>query len=61
MPVDRKKSSAESEKLYFDLIESLKKLVRIPIALKIGYRFSNILYMIDQFYYRGIEGVVMFK
>ncbi len=61
MPVNRKKSSAESEKLYFDLIESLKKIVKIPVALKIGYRFSNILYMIDQFYNRGIEGVVMFN
>lgn len=61
MPVDRKKSSAESEKLYFDLIESLKKSVKIPVALKIGYRFSNILYMIDQFYNRGIEGIVMFN
>jgi len=61
MPVDRKKSSAEAEKLYFELIESLKKTVKIPIALKIGYRFSNILYMIDQFYNRGIEGVVMFN
>jgi dihydroorotate dehydrogenase (fumarate) len=61
MPVDRKKSSAESEKLYFDLIESLKKSVKIPVALKIGYRFSNILYMIDQFYNRGIDGVVMFN
>lgn len=61
MPVDRKKSSFESEKLYFELIEKLKKTVKIPIALKIGYRFSNILYMIDQFYIRGIEGVVMFN
>jgi dihydroorotate dehydrogenase (fumarate) len=61
MPVDRKKSAAESEKLYFDLIESLKKTIKIPIVLKIGYRFSNILYMIDQFYIRGIKGVVMFN
>jgi dihydroorotate dehydrogenase (fumarate) len=61
MPVDRKKSSVESEKLYFELIEKLKKTVKIPVALKIGYRFSNILYMIDQFYIRGIEGVVMFN
>ena len=61
MPTDRKQSSADSEKLYFELIERLKKTIRIPIAIKIGYRFSNILYMIDQFYMRGIEGVVMFN
>jgi dihydroorotate dehydrogenase (fumarate) len=61
MPLDRKKSSADSEKIYFELIEKLKTAIKIPIALKIGYRFSNILYMIDQFYMRGIEGVVMFN
>jgi len=61
MPTDRKKSSADAEKLYFELIENLKKTVKIPIVLKIGFRFSNILFMIDQFYNRGIEGVVMFN
>jgi dihydroorotate dehydrogenase (fumarate) len=61
MPTDRKKSSADAEKLYFELIERLKNTLKIPIVLKIGFRFSNILYMIDQFYNRGIEGVVMFN
>jgi dihydroorotate dehydrogenase (fumarate) len=61
MPLDRKKTSADSEKIYLDLIEKLKKTVKIPIAIKIGFRFSNILYMIDQFYMRKVEGVVMFN
>jgi dihydroorotate dehydrogenase (fumarate) len=61
MPVDRKKSSAESEQLYLELIENLKETVSIPVAIKIGFRFSNILYMLDQFYMRGVEGVVMFN
>lgn len=61
LPVDRKKTAEETEKIYFDLISKLKKNIRIPLALKIGYRFSNILYIIDQFYMRGVEGVVMFN
>lgn len=61
LPTDRKKTSAEAEKIYFDLIEKLRKTVKIPIAIKLGFRFSNILYMIDQFYMRKIEGVVMFN
>jgi dihydroorotate dehydrogenase (fumarate) len=61
LPTNRKKSAAESEKIYLDLIEKLKKTINIPIAIKIGYRFSNILYMIDQFYMRKVEGVVMFN
>jgi dihydroorotate dehydrogenase (fumarate) len=61
MPLSRKKSSGDSEKIYFELIEKLKAKISIPIALKIGYRFSNILYIVDQFYNRGVEGVVMFN
>jgi dihydroorotate dehydrogenase (fumarate) len=61
LPSNRKKSAADSEKIYFDLIEKLTAEISIPIAVKIGYRFSNILYMIDQFYMRGIRGVVMFN
>ncbi|MCU0460871.1 MAG: dihydroorotate dehydrogenase-like protein [Bacteroidales bacterium] len=61
LPTDRKKSSAETEKVYFELIEKLKKTISIPMAIKIGYRFSNILYMLDQFYMRKVNGVVMFN
>ncbi|HEY5470677.1 MAG TPA: dihydroorotate dehydrogenase-like protein [Bacteroidales bacterium] len=61
MPLDRKQSAADSEKIYFELIEKLTKIITIPIALKIGFRFSNILYMIDQFYNRGIKGAVLFN
>jgi dihydroorotate dehydrogenase (fumarate) len=61
MPLDRKKSAADCEKVYFEVIEKLKSAVNIPVALKVGYRFSNILYMIDQFYMRGVEGVVLFN
>jgi dihydroorotate dehydrogenase (fumarate) len=61
MPNNRKISSSDSEKVYFELIEKLKTKVKIPIVLKIGSKFSNILYMIDQFYMRGVEGVVMFN
>jgi len=41
MPLDRKISSADSEKIYFELIEKLKKSISIPVALKIGFKFSN--------------------
>ena len=61
MPLDRKRSAAESEKVYLELIEKLKVTISIPIAIKVGFRFSNILNMIDQFYMRGVEGVVMFN
>jgi dihydroorotate dehydrogenase (fumarate) len=60
MPLDRKSSSAEAEKIYLSLTEKLRLTVKIPISIKVGMRFSNILNMIDQFYMRGVQGVVMF-
>jgi dihydroorotate dehydrogenase (fumarate) len=61
LPSDRKTSSADAERIYFNLIEKLTATISIPISIKIGARFSNILYMIDQFYMRGAKGVVMFN
>jgi dihydroorotate dehydrogenase (fumarate) len=61
MPLDRKSSSTEAEKIYLSLIEKLKLTIKIPISIKVGMRFSNILNMIDQFYMRGVQGVVMFN
>ena len=61
MPVDRKISSSESEKVYLDLIEKLNYTVKIPVAFKISPRFSNLFYMLDQLYMRGLKGVVMFN
>ena len=61
LPIDKNMSSSEAEKLYFTLIEKLKKSINIPIVLKLGQRFSNLLNLVDQFYNRGIEGVVLFN
>jgi dihydroorotate dehydrogenase (fumarate) len=61
LPVDKKKNSTDAENLYYNLIEKLKEIISIPIAIKIGTRFSNILNVVDQFYMRGAEGVVMFN
>lgn len=61
LPSDKAVSGTEVEKKYFRLIEKLKEKISIPVSLKIGPRFSNILYIIDQFCNRGVEGVVMFN
>jgi len=61
LPVSTRETSADAEKIYFSLIEKLVKTINIPVSIKMGPRFSNILYMIDQFYKRGAKGVVLFN
>ncbi len=61
LPLDRKMSSVEAEKAYFELAGKLVKRVSIPVVMKISPRFSNILNMVNEFYSRGVKGVVMFN
>lgn len=61
LPLEKKMTPAEAEKLYFDLIEKIKRTISIPVAIKLGQRFTNLLYIVDQFYNRGVDGVVLFN
>ncbi|HDZ41692.1 MAG TPA: dihydroorotate dehydrogenase-like protein [Bacteroidetes bacterium] len=61
MPVDKELKPVMAEKLYFDLVEKLRETLDIPFAIKLGQRFTNLLYLIDQLYNRGVNGVVLFN
>jgi len=61
LPVERRKTGVEAEKVYLELTEKLRKVISIPFAMKLGFRFSNILNMIDSLYVRGANGVVLFN
>lgn len=61
MPVDKKLSPQDAEKVYFDLIEKLVSTLSIPVSIKLGQRFSNLLNLVDRFYNRGVKGVVLFN
>jgi dihydroorotate dehydrogenase (fumarate) len=61
MPADGNISSKDAEKEYLALIEELLQKVTIPVSVKIGMRFTNILNVINSFYARGVRGVVMFN
>jgi dihydroorotate dehydrogenase (fumarate) len=61
LPLDRKLQATDSEQIYLDLVEKLMKKITIPVVLKIGFRFSNVLNLVDQLYARGVKGVVLFN
>lgn len=61
LPLDRKMSSQDAEKIYYDLAEKLISKLKIPVVMKISQRFSNILNVVNEFYSRGVKGVVMFN
>ncbi|MFO8235952.1 MAG: dihydroorotate dehydrogenase-like protein [Bacteroidales bacterium] len=61
MPSDFNKTCDENEKVYFKIIEELKRNIKIPISLKISFYSSNLGALIQQLSHSGIEGLVLFN
>ncbi|HUW91694.1 MAG TPA: dihydroorotate dehydrogenase-like protein [Bacteroidales bacterium] len=61
MPVDMHQTGAQAEAAYFKIIDELKKKLTIPVSVKIGFRFSNILNVAWQMHNHGAAGLVMFN
>lgn len=61
LPSDPNRSSAENEKIYFDVVEKIKTEVKIPVALKISHYFSNLAQTIQKLSESGIQGLALFN
>lgn len=61
LPSDFTRSAEENERVYFEVIEKVKNTVKIPVALKISYYFSNLGTMIQRLSETGIDGLVLFN
>ncbi len=61
MPSDPNKSSADNEKVYFNIIEKITKIVNIPIALKLSYYFSSLAKTFEMLSWTGIKSLVLFN
>ena len=61
VPTDRLKSSEEIEKMYLKIVSDLKKQVKIPISVKIGFYFTNLVSMADKLKANGASALVLFN
>lgn len=61
MPSDFEKTSQENEQTYFDIINSVLSEVKIPVAVKLSYYFTNLAQMIKKISETGIKGIVLFN
>ncbi len=61
LPTDFERSAAENEKLYFDIVDEVLKVVTIPVLLKISYYSSNLGQMIMKLSRSGIKGLTLFN
>jgi len=61
LPSDLNRTNEENEKIYFETVNSVKKFVNIPIALKINYYFSSVAKTIIDLSNSGISSLVLFN
>ena len=61
LPIDKEKDPREYEKAYLDLVSKVKKKTSLPVIVKLGNGFSNITWMVQQLYIRGVAAVVLFN
>lgn len=61
LPSDFEKSGSENEKVYFDIIQEVKKFITIPISLKIGYYLSGLSHTALKLSETGIAGLTLFN
>ncbi len=61
LPIQKDKNPREYETAYLDLVTKVKEKTTLPVMVKLGSGFSNITWMVQQLYMRGVEAVVLFN
>ncbi len=61
MPVDMHQTGEKAEALYYKIVGELKKKIKIPVCVKIGFRFTNLLNVAFQMQNYGASGLVLFN
>jgi len=60
-PSDVAKSSENNEQFYFETIENVLQVVKIPVSIKISHYFSNLSGMVKKLADTGIAGITIFN
>jgi dihydroorotate dehydrogenase (fumarate) len=61
MPSSKNLNSNEFERLYLEIFTKVKEQVSIPVSVKLGSYFTNIINMANQLAVRGVNSLVLFN
>jgi dihydroorotate dehydrogenase (fumarate) len=61
LPSDFNRTAEENVKVYFSIINEVKKQVTIPVIVKLSYYFSNLSSILQKISNSGIDGLVLFN
>lgn len=60
-PSDVNKTSEAHEQFYFDTIQRVLQVVKIPVSIKISHYFSNLAGMVQKLSQTGVAGITIFN
>lgn len=60
-PFDKELNSNDIEEKYVEIVKEVKQYVNIPVAVKIGYGFTNVLRLTSKLEDAGANGLVVFN
>jgi dihydroorotate dehydrogenase (fumarate) len=61
VPTDRNRSSSDIEESYLRILTEVKKKITIPVSVKIGSYFTNLVSMASQLSVNGANSLVLFN
>lgn len=61
LATDKHQNAAHCEAQYLEVAAKVREVVTIPVSVKMAKGFTNVPYMVDQLYFRKVNGVVLFN
>ncbi|WP_430816037.1 dihydroorotate dehydrogenase-like protein [Carboxylicivirga sp. RSCT41] len=58
---DKNSNPEEYEQLYVDIVANVSKVISIPVSVKLGLYFSNLVNVVNRLSVSGAKGVVLFN
>jgi dihydroorotate dehydrogenase (fumarate) len=55
------KDGQTMEQLYYDILETVKNKISIPVSMKIGKQITSLPYLVNQLDQRGLNGLTIFN
>jgi dihydroorotate dehydrogenase (fumarate) len=61
LPLNKEQKGSKYEDIYYEIANKVVSAINIPVSVKMGPVFTNILNVVWEFYLRKVKGVIMFN
>jgi len=58
---DKNSEAGDYEKIYYDILNNVSQIISIPVSIKLGLYFSNLVSVVNKISVSGAKGVVLFN